>query len=400
MMTTEHSTALSQDAEADLLGRGYSRRSLGRIFGLLAAGPAIASVAGAAFAQTAAANPHAAMGAAAPAMNTAKVHIGANECWVGPLAPAAAAAAAAVATGNRYTGSQRTDFVKAVVDVEKVPAEYVMAWPGSSDPMARIIVTYCSPTRGLVIANPTFELAPSVAKFIGAKVSEVPLTSDYSHDVKAMLAADPNAGVYYICTPNNPTSTITGMADVEWLLANKPAGSVVLLDEAYTHFADVPTGSYLAAQGKDIIVLRTFSKLFGMAGMRMGLTIARPDLMMKTMRYDGMMSSFALPNPSVVCGTVSLTQADLIVARRKEMEKVRGDTLAFLDKRKLNYIPPKANFFMVDWKKPAKDVQAAFATEGVEIGRNWPIWPNMSRITIGSGAEMDAFKAATVKLKL
>ncbi len=398
---TDHATDLSEDFEADLLSRGYSRRSFGRIFGLLAAGPAAASLAGTAYAQTAATNPHAGMATgAAPRAVSATVHIGANECWTGPLAPAAKAAAAAVATGNRYTGSQRTDFINAVVEVEKVPAAYVIPWAGSSDPLARIVVTYCSPTRGLVIANPTFELAPSVGRYIGARVSEVPLTADYRHDVKAMLAADPNAGVYYICTPNNPTSTITPMADVEWLLANKPAGSIVLLDEAYTHFAGVPTGSYLAAQDKDIIVLRTFSKLFGMAGMRMALTMARPDLMAKTMRYDGQMASYALPNPSVVCGAVSLGQADLIAARRAEMVRVRDNSLALLDKRRISYIPPRANFFMVDWKKPAKDVKAAFAGEGIEIGRSWPIWPNVSRITVGSAREMDAFNAAVVKLNL
>ncbi len=182
--------------------------------------------------------------------------------------------------------------------------------------------------------------------------------------------------------------------------ANKPAGSIVLLDEAYTHFADVPTGSYLVAQDKDIIVLRTFSKLFGMAGMRMALTMARPDLMAKTIRYDGQMATFALPNPSVVCGAVSLVQADLIAQRRAEMVKVRDKSLALLDKRKISYIPPRANFFMVDWKKPARDVKTAFAGEGIEIGRSWPIWPNVSRITVGSASEMDAFNAAVVKLNL
>lgn len=377
---------LSDDAQADLLFRGYSRRSLGRILALLTAGPAAAGLAGAAFAQ-------------APA-SKATVRIGANECWTGPLEPGAKAAAAAVATGNRYTGPQRADFVNAAASVEKVPASHIMPWAGSSDPLSRIVVTYCSPTRGLVIANPTFELAPSVARYIGAKVSEVPLTADYSHDVKAMLAADPNAGVYYICTPNNPTSTVTGLADIEWLLANKPAGSIVLVDEAYIHFTDAPAASYLAAQGKDVIVLRTFSKLFGMAGMRMAFTMARPDLMMKTMRYDGMMASFALPNPSVVCGAVSLVQADLIAARRAEMVKARDRSLALLDKRGIRYIPPRANFFMVDWKRPAKEVQAQFAKEGIEIGRSWPIWPNISRITVGSAAEMAAFDAAVVKLNL
>jgi histidinol-phosphate aminotransferase len=386
---------------ADLARRGYSRRAIGRVFGLFATGAAVGPlVAPRAFAQTSAVNPHAAAAGAAPAKVVAKAHIGANECWTGPLEPGARAAAQAVATGNRYTGSQRDDLIKALAGVENVPAAYVTPWAGSSDPMSRIIVTYCSPTRGLVTADPTFELAEGVARYIGAPVKRVPLTADHAHDVKAMLAADPNAGVYYVCTPNNPSATLTGLADIEWLLANKPAGSIVLLDEAYIHFSDAKPGAYLAAQDKDIIILRTFSKLFGMAGMRLGATIAKPALMAKTMRYDGMMASFALPNPSVVCGAVSLVQADLIRKRREEMERVRADTLALLDKRGLSYIPPRANFFMVDWKKPAPEVKKAFAGQGVEIGRNWPIWPTVSRVTVGSGEEMEAFKRAVVTLSL
>jgi histidinol-phosphate aminotransferase len=96
--------------------------------------------------------------------------------------------------------------------------------------------------------------------------------------VKAMLAADPNAGMYYLCSPNNPTGTVTPLAEIEWLLANKPVGSIVVIDEAYTHLAGVPTASSMAAAGKDVVVLRTFSKIFGMAGMRMGYVMARPDL--------------------------------------------------------------------------------------------------------------------------
>lgn len=392
-MTTE----FSEEIRADLLDRGYSRRSLGRMFALLAAAPALTAGGGRAFAQTKSVNPHADMQAPPPA---AKIHIGANECWVGPLAPGASAAAGAIATGNRYTSSQRDELIKAVSEVEKVPADHVMPWPGSSDPLARIVVTYCSPGRGLVTADPTFELAEAVATYLKVPVKRVPLTSDYRHDVKAMLAADPNAGVYYICTPNNPTATLTPIADVEWLLANKPAGSIVLLDEAYIHFSQASPGSFLTTQGKDVIVLRTFSKLFGMAGMRLGVTIARPDLMKSTMRYDGLMATYALPNPTVVCGTASLLAADLITQRRVEMEKVRDASLALLDRRKISYIPPKANFFMVDWKKPAKDVQKLFAGESIEIGRSWPIWPTVSRITVGSAAEMDAFNRAVVKLNL
>lgn len=383
----DRAEALPDDVRADLVARGYSRRAFGRVLGLLAAAPTLAvSLSGPARAQ---------MGGPPP-----KVQIGANECWTGPLAPSVKAASEALATGNRYTGSQRGAFIKALSSVEGVPESHVMPWPGSSDPMARIIVSYCSPTRGLVTADPTFELAESVARYMGVKVSKAPLKADLGHDVKAMLAADPNAGIYYICTPNNPSATITALPDVEWLVANKPPGAIVLLDEAYIHFSNAKPGAYLATKGKDVIVLRTFSKLFGMAGMRLGATIADPELMARTMRYDGLMASYALPNPSLVAGTAGLTEAGLIKARREEMIAVRSRSLANLDKRKIEHMPTDANFFMVDWKKPAKDVQAAMLAEGVGIGRSWPIWPTRSRVTVGSAAEMAAFDAAVVKLNL
>ncbi len=382
---------ITEDARDDLLSRGYSRRSLGRIVTVFGLGAAAAATFG---------RPAWASGGIPDPAPNAKVRIGANECWTGPLAPGQAAAAAIIASGNRYAPhDERGDFIKAVMQVEGVPYDHVAPWPGSSDPLSRSVVTFCSPTRGLVTANPTFELAGRTAEWLGAPVKAVPLKADYSHDVKAMLAADPNAGLYYICTPNNPTGTITPIADIEWLVANKPAGSMVLVDEAYTHFAGVPTASYMAAAGKDVVVMRTFSKIFGMAGMRMGYVMARPDIITRMMRYDGGMQSGALPLPSLACATASLTAADLIAARRKEMQDARGMTLEHLKKRGLTVHPTDANMFMIDWKtKAAKDMQIAFRSQSVEIGRSWPIWPTVSRVTVGSMDDMTAFCAALDKV--
>ena len=150
--------------------------------------------------------------------------------------------------------------------------------------LARAVVAFCSPAKGLVTADPTYETAGRAAQFLGVPVKAVPLKADYSHDVKAMLAANPNAGVYYICNPNNPTGTMTPMADIEWLVDNKPAGSIVVIDEAYIHWtAGYPnnTATHLAAAGKDVMIMRTFSKIFGMAGMRVGYFMGRPDLIKK-----------------------------------------------------------------------------------------------------------------------
>lgn len=382
-MTHAHIDDGTQD---DLLHRGFARRDLARIAAVFSVGAVAASVGRPAWASG---------GVPDPAPN-AKVRIGANECWTGPLAPGHQAASRIIGSGNRYSPhDERGDFIKAVMQVEGVPYDHVAPWPGSSDPLSRSVVSFCSPTRGLVTADPTFELAGRTAEWLKVPVKRVPLTADYAHDVKAMLAADPNAGLYYICTPNNPTGTITPIADIEWLVANKPAGSIVLIDEAYTHFAGVPTASYMASAGKDVIVMRTFSKIFGMAGMRMGYTMARPDILATMMRYDGGMQSGALPLPSLACATASLTAAGLIAARRGEMQAARAMTFDHLGKRGLDVKPTEANMFMIDWKtRPAIDMQAAFRKQSVEIGRSWPIWPTVSRVTVGSMADMKMFCSA------
>ncbi len=383
-------TYLPEDARDDLLDRGYSRRQLARVAGIFGAGAVAASLGRPAWASGGVPDP-------AP---TAKVRIGANECWTGPLLPGQRAAQKIIANSNRYAPQdERNDFLKAVMAVEGVPYDHIAPWPGSSDPLSRAIVSFCSPQRGLVTADPTFELAGRTADWLGAPVKRVPLTAEYAHDVRAMLAADPDAGLYYICTPNNPTGTITPIADIEWLIANKPAGSIVLVDEAYTHFAGVPVASPLVTAGRDVIVLRTFSKIFGMAGMRMGFTMARPDILAKMIRYDGGMQSGALPLPSLACATASLTAAPLIAARRNEMVQARGIALDHLRARNIVVKPTSANMIMIDWKtRPAKDVQAAFRAQSVEIGRSWPIWPTVSRVTVGSATEMKAFCVALDKV--
>ncbi|MDZ7893993.1 MAG: pyridoxal phosphate-dependent aminotransferase [Sphingobium sp.] len=382
---------LNEEATDDLIDRGYSRRQLGGVLALLGAGAVSSQFAApAAFAQS-----QAARGLAGA------VQIGANECWTGPLAPGAEAAAAIVARGNRYDpDDERGKLIKAVSTVEKVPEDRVLAWPGSGDPLVRSVITFCSPEKGLVTADPTFESAWRAAAWLNAPLKRVPMAPGKGADVKAMLAANPNAGLYYICTPNNPTGTVTPLSDIEWLIANKPADSVVLVDEAYIHFSEAPTAAYLAASRNDVIVMRTFSKLFGMAGMRLGLTMAHPDLHKKMMRYDGFQVTGTLPMTAVACGTASLPHADLIKARRAEMIGNREETIAWLTKKGIAVHPgSQGNMFMVDWKtKPAKEVQAALLAQNVQIGRSWEIWPTVSRVTVGSADDMAKFRAAVAKV--
>ncbi|MBD3729421.1 MAG: pyridoxal phosphate-dependent aminotransferase [Sphingomonadales bacterium] len=375
--------------QEDLVARGYSRRQAARIATLFAAGAVGTRLVQPAFAQQSA---KAVIGA---------VRIGSNECWTGPFPEGVAAATRNAILGNRYEPEDdHQKLFEAVAAIDGVPPESVLAWPGSSDPLSRAVIAFCSPERALVTANPSYEQGWRTAQWAGAKLTRIPLKSDYSHDVKAMLAAEPDAGLFYICTPNNPTGTTTPLDDVKWLLANKAKHSVVVVDEAYIHWTDRPSAAQLAASRDDVLVLRTFSKLFGMAGMRLGLTIGSKPLYDRMMRYDGGQVTYMLPMTAVACGTACLTLEDKIAARKAQMIAVREETLAHVAKRGLAYIPSEANMFMLDWGagKDPKAMQAAMLEQGVQIGRSWEFYPTMSRVTVGSGEDMQKFRLALDKV--
>ena len=210
------------------------------------------------------------------------VLINANENPMGPCQAARDAIARLTPTGGRYDLYGETDkLIKTFASQHHLSEDYISVYAGSSEPLHYTVLAFTSPTRSFVVADPSYEAGMAAATAAGAKIHKVPLTADHAHDIKAMVTADPNAGVLYICNPNNPTGTLTSKQDIVWALENKPKGSVLLVDEAYIHFADAPDVIDLVAADKDIIVLRTFSKIYGMAGLRCGFALARPDLLQK-----------------------------------------------------------------------------------------------------------------------
>ncbi len=381
---------LNKDAREDLMDRGYSRRQLAEVAALVGAGVAASSLLGGA----AQAQQQAARGVAGA------VRIGSNECWTGPFQSGVDAAAKAASLGNWYDpDNYRGELVKTVASVEGIPESHVMLWPGSGGPLVSTVAAFCSPTKGLVTADPTFESAWRTADYLKAPIAKAPQAPGAGHDVKAMLAANPNAGLYYICTPNNPTGTITPLADIEWLLANKPKDSVLLVDEAYIHFSEAPSAAKLVAGRKDLIVMRTFSKLFGMAGVRLGLTFADPELQKRIMLFGPTAGGLSIT--AMACGNAVYPEASLIKARREEMIANREETIAWLTKKGIDVqTGSQANMFMMDWKKPAKEMQTAMMNtpEKVQIGRNWAIWPTVSRVTVGSAEDMAKFRSAVEKV--
>jgi histidinol-phosphate aminotransferase len=386
------SQILNAEVKADLIRRGFSRRSFGKIASVLTAGAALPFYNEPALAQL----------SMVKDMPADAVKINANENPLGPCAEAAEAIHKIIPQGGRYRYEDTFTMATTLAEQEGVKSggkhegSYVEAYAGSSAPLHQAVLAFCSKERPFVKAEPGYEAGERAAKFIGASVVSVPLRKGtWDHDVKAMLAKAPNGGLYYICNPNNPTGSLTSKADIEWLVANKPAGSIVLVDEAYIHISPSAVKcTDLVAKDKDVLVLRTFSKLYGMAGLRAGAAIARPDILAKIAPY----TAGALPITGMAAANASLKSPNLIAERRKIMGDNRVDTLDFLTKHNVEFVPSESNCFMMNVKRPGKEFYDAMAKQHVYIGRVWPAWPQWVRVSVGSKDEMAKFKEAFVKV--
>lgn len=324
------------------------------------------------------------------------VIINANENPLGPCKAACEAITKILPLGGRYDRlGELAALTKEYAAAHGLKPEHLAFYAGSSEPLHYATLAFTSPSRSLVMADPSYESANMAAQISKAPVHKVPLTSTYAHDVKKMVSIDPNAGLIYLVNPNNPTGTITPREEILWALANKPAGSILLVDEAYIHLSDEQHVLDQVAAGKDIIVLRTFSKIYGMAGIRCGVAIARPDLLDKLQPYY----QNAMPVTALAAARASLADPDLIPTRKKWTADSRNETIAFL---KANGFKPigesKSNCFMIDTGRPAASVIAGLRKENVYIGRIWPVWPNAVRVSVGSPDDMAKFRVAFKKV--
>ena len=372
------------DSAIDSACSGLSRRSFFRV---AAATSALASISGLTEA-------HLAM-AQRPkfAKPESGIHIDANENPLGPSDSARAALAATIPKGGRYEFPMQLDLIETFAKQEGLNPECVMAYAGSGEPLQYVVLAYTSKDRPLVTADVTFEAAWWAATGNGAESLKVPLADPKGaamHDPKALLAASANPGVIYICNPNNPTGTITPRKDIEAIVAGAPKDTIILIDEAYIHLSDATPCLDMVKDGKNVIILRTFSKLYGMAGLRLGFAIARPDLI-KKLGYFGMNS---LPVTTIAAAKASLIDTSLVPTRKKIIGDIRRENLAWLKSNGYEFTPSESNCYMVDVKRPTKQVIDAMAAKDIYIGRAWPAWPTHVRITVGTQAEMQAFQKA------
>ena len=325
-----------------------------------------------------------------PLPGNGAVLINANENPLGPCDSARAAITALIPNGGRYEDELTDELTKTIAAKEDLKPEYISVYAGSSEPLHFSVLGFTSKDRPYVTADPGYEAGARAAQAVSARVIKVPLTSTHAHDVKAMVAADPHAGLLYICNPNNPTGTITAREDIEYALANKPAGSILLVDEAYIHFSNQPSSLDMVREDKDVIVLRTFSKIYGMAGVRCGFAAGRPDLLARLQPFG----KNPMPIFAVAAAKASLDDPNVVAERKKYTGDVRRETLAWLTGKGYAVTESTSNCFMVDTKRPSHDVIAAMAAQNVYVGRPWPAWPSWVRVTVGTPDEMAQFRTA------
>lgn len=323
------------------------------------------------------------------------VMIDSNENPLGPSAAARQAVIDMAPQGGRYSFWLSEDFTNQFAESLGLKPEYACIYAGSSEPLHHAVAAFASPHRPYVTADPGYEAGMFAAEAIGARVIKVPLAKDYSHDVRAMLAAAPDAGLFYVCSPNNPTGTVTSHSDIEYLVAHQPKDSIVMVDEAYIHFSDAATALDLVKADKDVLVLRTFSKIYGMAGLRCGAVFGKPALIEKIQNYGGW--NF-MPVTALAAAAASLRDPQLVPERKRINAEIRASVFAWLDRNGYSYIPSESNCFMLDAKRPGKEMIEAMAKQNVHIGRIWPVWPTHVRITIGTAPEMDQFQTALKKV--
>jgi histidinol-phosphate aminotransferase len=319
------------------------------------------------------------------------VLLNSNENAYGMLPSAHKAAVDAVSLGNRYP--EPWDLVQRIASYNKVKPEQVLTGYGSSEHLAIAIHAFTSPSKKLVTASPTFELAGMHAKTAGVPVITVPLTASYAHDLDGMLAkAGNDAGLVYICNPNNPTASITPRKDIEVFLTKLPKNTIVIIDEAYHHFAtgspDYKSFIEYPVDDPRLIVLRTFSKVYGMAGMRLGYSVQSAALTKKMQAWQIANNG---SNVTLTAGIASLNDDNAMHAAAARIVADREAFVKEAAQRKLKVIPSQANFVMVETGRPVRDMITHFQKQNVAIGRPFPPMEQYIRVSLGQPNEMEKF---------
>jgi histidinol-phosphate aminotransferase len=327
------------------------------------------------------------------------VQLNSNENPYGPSEAALAAMTKAQSVASRYPDADEEEMVEALARAHGVSPGQVVLGCGSSEILHMADAAFLGPGRRVVAAEPTFEAVLAYARVLRAEALKVPLSPDFRHDLARMAArCDERTGLVYVCNPNNPTGTVVTGDELAGFLAKVPPSVPVLVDEAYHHFvehASYRTAIGLVGRFPNLIVARTFSKIHGMAGMRLGYAVGS-EAGAQALRDH---ASWSNANAAVLAAArVSLADEAHVGRQRELLNGTKRRLCAELQKDGRRYIPSEANFLMIDTGADVKPVIEAFRARKILVGRRFPSLPTWLRVTIGTPSEMAAFLSALREL--
>jgi histidinol-phosphate aminotransferase len=321
------------------------------------------------------------------------VILASNENPLGCHKDVLAAVRSSFTEAGRYPNATIGEVSELIAKKHGVKPENVLVGSGSTQLLRTTTHVFTSKTAGLVAALPAYEECAGYASLVGHPVTGVKLSSELKMDLGPLLTASKGAGMVFYCNPNNPVATAIGGQETRQFIAdlNKQSpNTTVLVDEAYFEYATMPgydTMIPLAIENPRVVVARTFSKCFGMAGLRVGYAIGHRDSIRKMADWDGpsVVSVMALKGAHAALNV----PAQWVEDEKKRNNEARSFTQKWFADRGYKPTDSQTNFMFVDIKRPARDFRAACAKEGILVGRDFPPYEKThARISVGTMAEM------------
>jgi len=310
------------------------------------------------------------------------------------LAPAAAAALknAVDPLSSRYPIEEPKVLVEAIAKRYGVASENVILGYGSTEILKMATESFCNSAHGALVAEPTFEAVVGYCPFIHARAQKIKLNSDHRHDLPRMLRVSRGAGMIFFCNPSNPAGTYITKQETDWFVRRLPRGPVLLADEAYAEYVTAPDWEScvrFVKEGLPVVVSRTFSKIYGMAGLRVGYAVGRKDLI------ERMAKRQLVNNPNQLAIAAALaalkSDAEFVERNRKLNAEVRDYVCKEATGIGLTFIPTQTNFVMIGINRPAKPVIEELKKRKMLVGRLFPSMPEHVRVSFGTMNEMKAF---------
>ena len=334
------------------------------------------------------------VGAPGRRLSSGAVRLNSNENPLGISPAAKDALVEAIVLANRYPSDQQGELVSKLAAAHEVAENQVVIGTGSAEVLQMVVQAYAAPRARLVMADPTYEAVTNYQRTEAYELVKVPLTADHAHDIGRMREAAESTGrpaLVYLCNPNNPTATITPSAEIDAWIAEAPDHVFFLSDEAYIEYVDderMWSSLPWIAKKRNVVVVKTFSKIYGLAGLRIGYGIAHPDTATRLMDFASRNNANQL---AIAAAGASFRDEALIAKSREVNRESREMVETTLDELGLEYMPTQANFLMHRITGDLATYRNRMAEEGFLVGRDFPPMLDWNRLSFGLPEDMGRF---------